>query len=252
MQVLSNIDFFILIQIILIFLIGGVVKGTIGVGLPTVTLTLLSFIFDIKESISIILLPIIITNFYQMLDGKFLKQIINDTKFFQITALLFIFPGFYFLLLLKSNIVLIFLAVILISNSFFGLIKYEIRYKNFKSKYYQLFIGSMTGIVTGITGIYTMPFIFLIQSLQYNKSKVIQLMGFTFFIFACIQFLLFSLNDLVNIKILTLSLIACIPIILGVYLGTILRSKISEELFKLLFNLMLVIMGVLIIFKTIF
>ena len=38
----------ILIQVILIFLAGGMVKGLIGVGLPTVTLTLLSFVFDIK------------------------------------------------------------------------------------------------------------------------------------------------------------------------------------------------------------
>ena len=132
MQVISNIDYLILFQVILIFFVGGVVKGLIGVGLPTVILTFLSFIFDIKLSISIILLPIILSNLYQMIDGKYLKQIINDTKFFHISAFLFIFPGFYFLLLLNSNTILIILAVILILNSFLGLVKYEIRFKNFK------------------------------------------------------------------------------------------------------------------------
>jgi uncharacterized membrane protein YfcA len=39
---------------------------------------------------------------------------------------------------------------------------------------------------------------------------------------------------------------------MGVYVGTILRKKISEALFKLLFNLMLVIMGILLITKVIF
>ena len=182
MQEISNIDYFILFQVILIFFVGGVVKGLIGVGLPTVILTFLSFIFDIKLSISIILLPIILSNLYQMIDGKYLKQIINDTKFFHISAFLFIFPGFYFLLLLNSNTILIILAVILIRsfNSTLSLIKYEIQFKNFRSKYYQLFIGSATGVVTGVTGIYTMPFIFLIQSLQYTKNQVIQLMGLTF------------------------------------------------------------------------
>ena len=252
MQVISNIDYLILIQIILIFFAGGLIKGLIGVGLPTVTLTFLSFIFDIKVSISIILLPIIITNLYQMIDGKYLKKIVSDTKFFQISAFIFVFLGFYFLLIFNSNTILIILAVILIFNSILGLTKYEIQFKNFKSKYYQLFIGSMTGVVTGVTGIYTMPFIFLIQSLQYTKNQVIQLMGLTFFIFACTQFLLFSFNDLINIKILILSTVACIPILIGVYLGTILRKKISEALFKLLFNLMLVIMGVLLITKAIF
>ena len=252
MQVISNIDYFILIQIIIIFLAGGIVKGLIGVGLPTVTLTFLSFIFDIKESISIILLPIIITNLYQMINGKYLKQIINDTKVFQISALIFIFPGFYFLLILNSNTILIILALILIYNSILGLIKYEIKFKNFKSNYYQFSIGGMTGIVTGITGIYTMPFIFLIQSLKYKKNKTIQLMGLTFFIFSSAQFLLFSLNDLISARVLILSLVACVPILFGVYLGTILREKISETLFKLLFNIMLIVMGFLLIIKTIF
>ncbi len=252
MQVISNIDYFILIQIIIIFLAGGIVKGLIGVGLPTVTLTFLSFIFDIKESISIILLPIIITNLYQMINGKYLKQIINDTKVFQISALIFIFPGFYFLLILNSNTILIILALILIYNSILGLIKYEIKFKNFKSNYYQLSVGGMTGIVTGITGIYTMPFIFLIQSLKYKKNKTIQLMGLTFFIFSSAQFLLFSLNDLISARVLILSSVACVPILFGVYLGTILREKISETLFKLLFNIMLIVMGFLLIIKTIF
>ena len=60
MQEISNIDYFILFQVILIFFVGGVVKGLIGVVLPTVILTFLSFIFDIKLSISIILLPVIL------------------------------------------------------------------------------------------------------------------------------------------------------------------------------------------------
>ena len=183
MQVISNIDYLVLIQVILIFLTGGIVKGLIGVGLPTVTLTLLSFLFDIKESISIILLPIILTNLYQMFNGKYLKQIVNDVKIFQFAAFLFIFPGFYFLTILKSDTILFFLGIILILNSLLGLMKYEIKFKNYTSKYFHIFIGSMTGVVTGVTGIYTMPFIFLIQSLQYSKDKVIQLMGLTFFNF---------------------------------------------------------------------
>ena len=46
MQVISNIEYLTLIQIILIFIAGGLIKGLIGVGLPTVTLTFLSFIFE--------------------------------------------------------------------------------------------------------------------------------------------------------------------------------------------------------------
>lgn len=249
---ISNIDSVILIQVVLIFLAGGMVKGLIGVGLPTVTLTLLSFVFDIKDSISIILIPVILTNLYQMLDGNSLKEIIGEVKFFLIGSFLFIFPGFYFLTILKSDTILAILALLLIINSFMSLMKYEIKLKNYKSKAIQLGIGSLTGITTGVTSIYTMPFIFLIQSLNYSKNKVIQLMGLSFFIFACMQLILFSSHGMLDFDKLSISLLACLPILAGVYFGTALRKKISESLFKTLFNIMLVVMGSLLILKIIF
>lgn len=249
---ISNIDSVILIQVVLIFLAGGMVKGLIGVGLPTVTLTLLSFVFDIKDSISIILIPVILTNLYQMLDGNSLKEIIGEVKFFLIGSFLFIFPGFYFLTILKSDTILAILALLLIINSFMSLMKYEIKLKNYKSKAIQLGIGSLTGITTGVTSIYTMPFIFLIQSLNYSKNKVIQLMGLSFFIFACMQLILFSSHGMLDFDKLSISLLACLPILAGVYFGTALRKKISENLFKTLFNIMLVAMGSLLILKIIF
>ncbi len=249
---LSNIDNITLIQVVLIFFLGGMVKGLIGVGLPTVTLTLLSFIFDIKDSISIILLPVIFTNLYQMFDGKHLKKIINEIRTFLLSSFLFIIPGFYFLVILKSDTILFILALLLIINSSLSLAKYEIKLKNYKSNYVQFFIGSMTGMTTGVTSIYTMPFVFLIQSLNYSKDKIIQLMGLSFFIFGSTQFILFNAYKMIDTDKLILSLISCIPILSGVYLGTVLRKNISENLFKILFNLMLAFMGFILILKVIF
>jgi len=102
---------------IIIFFVGGLVKGTIGVGLPTVTLTLLSFFFDIKDSISFILIPVILTNLFQMLDGKNLKSIFQQTKFFLFTSVVFVIPGFLILRAIDSKIILIILASLLVLNS---------------------------------------------------------------------------------------------------------------------------------------
>jgi len=110
----------------------------------------------------------------------------------------------------------------------------------------------MTGLTTGVTSIYTMPFVFLIQSLNYSKDQIIQLMGLTFFIFASIQFILFSSFNMINLDKLLLSSISCVPILAGVYFGGFLRKKLSEILFKKLFNYMLGLMGLILISKIIF
>ena len=117
MQSLQYLDLNLLVSIFLVFSLAGLVKGVIGVGLPTVSLTLLTFILDIKQSIAIVLLPVILTNFYQMMDGKFFKSIINDNKYSISIAALSIIPGFFILLYFESQIILFFLGMILIINS---------------------------------------------------------------------------------------------------------------------------------------
>ena len=233
-----------------IFFLGGLVKGTIGVGLPTVTLTLLSFFFDIKDSISFILIPVILTNLVQMLDGKELKSIFQQTKFFLVTSVVFVIPGFLVLRAINSNTILLILASLLVLNSCLVLFNKIIIIKRHTSFQMQFWIGALTGITTGVTSIYTMPFIFLIQSLKFNKEKLIQLMGLSFFLYSLTQFALFYSFSMINEKVLLFSSVACIPILIGVISGKYLRKVLSEQTFKQLFNYMLLISGIIIIIKS--
>jgi uncharacterized membrane protein YfcA len=233
-----------------IFFLGGLVKGTIGVGLPTVTLTLLSFFFDIKDSISFILIPVILTNLVQMLDGKELKSIFQQTKFFLVTSVVFVIPGFLVLRAINSNTILLILASLLVLNSCLVLFNKIITIKKHTSFQTQFWIGALTGITTGVTSIYTMPFIFLIQSLKFSKEKLIQLMGLSFFLYSLTQFALFYSFSMINEKVLLFSSVACIPILIGVISGKYLRKVLSEQTFKQLFNYMLLISGIIIIIKS--
>ena len=233
-----------------IFFLGGLVKGTIGVGLPTVTLTLLSFFFDIKDSISFILIPVILTNLVQMLDGKELKSIFQQTKFFLVTSVVFVIPGFLVLRAINSNTILLILASLLVLNSCLVLFNKIITIKKHTSFQTQFWIGALTGITTGVTSIYTMPFIFLIQSLKFSKEKLIQLMGLSFFLYSLTQFALFYSFSMIDEKVLLFSSVACIPILIGVISGKYLRKVLSEQTFKQLFNYMLLISGIIIIIKS--
>jgi uncharacterized membrane protein YfcA len=226
--------------VLFIFLLGGIVKGTIGVGLPTITLVLLSFLFDIKDSISFILIPIIFSNLIQLMDGKNLLSILKQTKYFLFSSIL------------DSKIILLILAFLLISNSLLVLANKIITLKHYNSFWMQSFIGSLNGLATGLSSIYTMPMIFLIQSLKFEKDKLIQFMGLTFFLYSIVQITLFTSFDMMNEKALLFSSFACVPILLGLFIGRFLRKIVSEKLFKTLFNYMLLIMGLVILIKNLF
>jgi len=236
--------------IFIIFFLGGIVKGTIGVGLPTITIGLLTFFFDIKESIPLILLSVVFTNLFQAFEGRNFKIVIKDNLYFLFFSSLFIIPGIFLLKILNSQIIIIFLSILIISNSVLYFFKKTIKINNHSNFNKQLSLGLLNGLVVGMTGIYSMPFIFLIQSLNYKKEKLIQLMGITFFLYSVIQIIFLNLFNLYDANIFMQSLIYCIPVILGIILGRVIRKKLSEDLFKILFNGMLLIIGISIFIKT--
>ncbi len=51
-----------LITAFLMFVTGGVVKGTLGVGLPLVVVPLLSLLFDASMAIGLLVLPVLVSN----------------------------------------------------------------------------------------------------------------------------------------------------------------------------------------------
>ena len=56
-------------EIILIFLFAGIIKGLIGLGIPMITLSLMSLFQPVPSAVVITLLPSFLTNVWQTLKG---------------------------------------------------------------------------------------------------------------------------------------------------------------------------------------
>ena len=171
-MLISNFSVSILAYIFFVYVLCGVIKGSIGFGMPTISISLLSFVIDIKIIIALILIPTLIVNIYQLSRGGNFIKIINETKFFLIFSTIFIYPGAYLLKILDSFYIIFFIAIILISNSALYLLKINIKLPYHDKSITQIIVGSFNGVVIGMTSIYTMPLVFLLQSLNYNKNKI--------------------------------------------------------------------------------
>ena len=58
-----------LIMVGVVFCLAGFVKGMVGLGLPTVSLGLLSIIVDLPTAMALLVMPSLATNFWQALAG---------------------------------------------------------------------------------------------------------------------------------------------------------------------------------------
>ena len=246
-MIISTYPLTILTYIFFVYVLCGVIKGSIGFGMPTVSISLLSFILDVKIIIALILIPTLVVNIYQLSRGGNFKKIVSETKYFLIFSTLFIFPGAYLLTIINSNIIILFIAIILLINSALFLFKINFKLPFYNKPITQIFVGAVNGVIIGMTSIYTMPLIFLLQSLNYNKNTTIQFLGIAFFLYPLGQIISFSNFDLISLEIFLNSLIILIPIFFGLFIGQKIRYQISETLFQKFFYIMLLFMSTIIL-----
>ena len=246
-MIISAYPLIILTYIFFVYVLCGVINGSIGFGMPTVSISLLSFILDVKIIIALILIPTLVVNIYQLSRGGNFKKIISETKYFLIFSTLFIFPGAYLLTIINSNIIILFIAIILLINSALFLFKINFKLPFYNKPITQIFVGAVNGVIIGMTSIYTMPLIFLLQSLNYNKNTTIQFLGIAFFLYPLGQIISFSNFDLISSEIFLNSLIILIPIFIGFFIGQKIRHQISEALFQKFFYIMLLFMSIIIL-----
>ena len=249
-MIYSNLPLLTVVYILFTYFLGGITQGILGVGLITVVISLLSFVIDVKETIALVIIPTIITSFFQMINGNNLKDIIKDTRYFLVFSTLIIVPGVFLLKVLESDLILIFIAILLFMNSSLSLSNRVVAIPNHQNSIIQVSAGSLNGFIIGLTSIYTMPFVFLLQSLKYNKEKTVQFMGLAFLLYSSMQFISFSYSKLISINTIFPSLIVTLPVIIGFFLGKKIRSFISEKLFKKLFYLMLLLMSGIILINS--
>ena len=249
-MIYSNLPLLTIVYILFAYFLGGITQGILGVGLITVVISLLSFVIDVKETIALVIIPTIITSFFQMINGSNLKAIIKDTRYFLVFSTLIIVPGVFLLKVLESDLILIFIAILLFMNSSLSLSNRVVAIPNHQNSIIQVSAGSLNGFIIGLTSIYTMPFVFLLQSLKYNKEKTVQFMGLAFLLYSSMQFISFSYSKLISINTIVPSLIVTLPVIIGFLLGKKIRNFISEKLFKKLFYLMLLLMSGIILINA--
>ena len=234
-----------------IFLLAGCVKGLIGFGLPTVSIAIIATFLGLIEAMTLMLLPSLITNLWQGLVGGHLTRLIR--RCWSMFILGAVFTWFTSSLLSTWNPAS-FTVILGIVVTFYGLsslCSFKLSSPGSGESWISPFVGMVSGGITGLTGVFVVPAIGYLQSLRMEKDELIQAMGLWFTI-ATLS-LAFSLKDhgLFADDLGWISLMAVLPALLGMWVGRILRPKLSESAFRRLFFVGLTLLGVYISVSTI-
>lgn len=244
-------DFFYPI-ILIIFILAGMVKGVTGMGLPTVAISLMSLLMPIPLAIALLIIPSFVTNVWQMLTGKGLKAIWH--RFWLMLCCIFICTLISASFLMSINPVWsgMFLGITLIIYAIYALFSPTFIINQKLEAKLSPIMGCTTGIVAGSTGVAVMPSAPYLQALNLNKDDLVQALGLSFTISTVALALALMWQNALQLEQLTLSTLAILPALLGMWIGQKIRTKISPQRFKQCFLIFLVILGIELTLRPLF
>jgi len=111
-------------------------------------------------------------------------------------------------------------------------------------KYLSPIMGYLGGALTVATGVVVIPVVPYLQSLHLKRDDLVQSLGLAFTVSTLCLAAYLHLNPVEDTPIdYQLSLIALLPALLGMWLGTKIRYRIPEQAFRKVFFVGLVLFG---------
>ncbi|HDN2513489.1 TPA: sulfite exporter TauE/SafE family protein [Providencia rettgeri] len=227
-----------------VFLLAGVIKGVIGLGLPTIAMGLLSTVMEPAVAASLLIIPSLVTNIWQLLIGPQFMALAKRLSGFVIGVLLGTWLSFLPSLTSSSTWTLPALGVVLIIYGGWGIMAKKMPSFEKHEIWLSPTIGYFTGVITAATGVFVIPAVPYLQTLKLNKDELIQALGLAFTASTVALAIKLSIDHQQNDIDWGLSFFALIPTIVGMYLGQYFRRVISEKLFRRCFFIGLIGLGI--------
>jgi uncharacterized protein len=239
-----------LLLVLATFLFAGTVKGVIGLGLPTVSLAILTVAIDLPTAMVLLLVPSFVTNLWQACRGGNAALLLRRLWPFLLPAGFSVWIGALALSRIDLSLLSALLGSLLAIYAAASLTGLRLALAARQQTWAGPLAGLVNGLLTGMTGSFVVPGVIYLNAIGLSREQLIQAMGMLFTLSTLA--LAFSLGSyrLLDGAQITTSSIALLPAIIGMIIGQRIRSKISEQVFRSIFFWCLLLLGVYIMLNS--
>jgi uncharacterized membrane protein YfcA len=239
-------------MVVATFLLAGFIKGVIGMGLPLVALAFLGSTLGVREALTIMLIPGLVTNTYQALAGPAFGELIRRLWSFLAAAGLGVWVGVGVLAGAKSETMVALLGATLVTYCAVTMLRAHLPPPGRREPWMSPLMGGLGGVMFGMTGIIIVPSILYLQTLGLKRHVFVQALGVTFVTITLALGTSLTGRGLMTQDLVLMSLTALVPTATGLALGQRYRHHISEERFKRIFLVALLVIGIDMLRRSLF
>jgi uncharacterized membrane protein YfcA len=226
----SNLHLSLVLFLIFTFIVSGIIKGFLGLGLPSTAMGLLTLVIEPIHAISIMVAPILFSNIFQYARSSQPYKTFTELKVFALFIIVSIFVTSLFITAYPRSLLTIAIGssmVIFSLNQWFGF-KIQIG----PSYSFQVLIGTLSGVLGGLSSIWSPPVAMYLIARDYNKEDFISATGFLFMVGGIPLGLGLYFAGVLTFVIAIQSFAALIFVLIGFRIGEYLRSFVNQQTFR--------------------
>lgn len=226
-----------------VFVFAGFVKGALGIGLPAFSLGLLTFFYEPRLGMALILPSLFMTNLRQAFGAEPMWDIVTRHKYFCGFAC----AGILFTAIIGArvpvDILMMTVGVAMVVFAVTSLMGAIPPLRPSWNRPVQIAAGIGSGILGGLTSIWGPPLAMYLTSLRPTKDQMIQTLGVMFSIQCVFLIAGFIISGELTGRLALIGIIAMIPAFVGMFLGEKIRATMDLRQFMRAFLICFIILG---------
>ena len=232
-----------LVVIAAIFLLAGFIKGVIGLGLPTVSVSLLALAMPPGRALAIVIVPAVITNIWQTFVGGHLRDIFRRLWPMLVCTALGIWLNRGSLTGPYAHYLPIALGALLVIYAVMGLSKFVLSVAPRNEKWIGGIVGLATGVISAATGVQVIPSMPYLQAIGMEKDELVQALGVFFTVATLALSINLTSSGLLRASTALPGSIAMACSFAGMFTGQALRSRLPAQAFRRAFLVAMILLG---------
>jgi len=239
--IMPSLDITVLMVMMVTFLMSGIVKGFLGIGLPAAAMGLLTLVTTPTHAIALLTLPIIFSNLTQFSRARNKMEVARTYWVFALAIMTAIFLTSLFINRYPTSFLTISIGVAMIIFALNGL--YGIKLPVGPGRGWQIGFGLASGVLGGLSSIWSPTVAMYLLARDLEKDDFIAATGFLF-LAGCFPLALgLYLAGTLTVETMLQSLVGMVVVLTGFRIGETLRNHVPQQTFRKVALVAFLLMG---------
>lgn len=232
-------------------LMAGTVKGILGIGIPIVSVSLLSLAINVPMAVALLPVPILLSNLYQSIRFAHIKRTLRRFAALIVALVVGTFAGARLLVDIDQRILAGIVGAAVLVFAVCAHFPRSLHLGRRAERWLGMPVGFLAGLLGGMTTFFGPPLIMFFFALNLQKDEFVGTISTVYLCAAVPLAAAFGMFGVMGPREFLLSSAAAVPIFCGMLIGQWLRTRISHELFRRGLLLMLLVVGVRLLYRSV-